>query len=79
MKFANTIDKFQRNFLWTGTEEKKRTTLISWDQICKPIRDGGLGIRYIQNMNRVLLAKQGWRVYHDDKEWNVIWKHKYHL
>ena len=28
-------------------------------------------------MNKALLAKQGWRVYHDDKEWSTIWKHKY--
>ena len=28
-------------------------------------------------MNKALLAKQGWRVYHDNKEWSTIWKHKY--
>ena len=28
-------------------------------------------------MNKALLAKQGWRVYHDNKEWSSIWKHKY--
>ena len=28
-------------------------------------------------MNKALLAKQGWRTYHDNKEWSTIWKHKY--
>ena len=51
--------------------------LISWDQVCKPINEGGLGIRKIRSMNNALLAKQGWRVYHDFKEWSTIWKHKY--
>ena len=37
MKFAESIDKIQRKFLWTGTEEKKRMPLIAWDQVCKPI------------------------------------------
>ena len=59
MKFIDTIDKIQRNFLWTCTEEKKRMALIAWDQIYKPIRDGGLGIRSIRSMNRALLAKEG--------------------
>ena len=51
--------------------------LIAWDQVCKPISEGGLGIRKIKSMNKALLAKQGWRVYHDFKEWSTIWKHKY--
>ena len=28
-------------------------------------------------MNKALFAKQGWRVYHDNKECSTIWKHKY--
>lgn len=44
-KYADSLDKIQRNFLWSGSEEKKRMDLISWDQICKLINDSGLGIR----------------------------------
>ena len=77
MKFVESIDKIQRNCLWTSTEEKRRMPLIAWDQVCKPIKEGGLGIRKIRSMNKALLAKQGWRTYHNDKEWSTIWKHKY--
>ena len=51
--------------------------LIAWDQICEPTQESGLGIRSMQRINRALLAKQGWRFYHDDKEWSIILKHKY--
>ena len=51
--------------------------LFAWDQVCKPISEGGLGIKKIRSMNKALLAKQGWRTYHDNKEWSTIWKHKY--
>ena len=51
--------------------------LIAWDQICKPKMDGDLRIRSVRSKNKALLAKQGWRVYHDDKEWSTIQKHKY--
>lgn len=78
-KYAEAIDKIQRNFLWTGTEEKKRMPLIAWDQVCKPVREGGLGIRKITSMNKALLAKQGWCVFHENKEWSTIWNHKYLL
>ena len=46
-KYVDSLDKIQRNLLWSGTEEKKRLALISWDQIYKLIKDGGLGIRTI--------------------------------
>ena len=39
--------------------------------------EGGLGIRSIISMNKALLPKQGWRVYHVDNKWSSIWKHKY--
>ena len=51
--------------------------LIAWDQICKPKMDGGLGIKSVRSVNKALLAKKGWIVYHDNKEWGSIWKHKY--
>ena len=78
-KFADSIDKVLRNFLWTGTEDKKRLPLIAWDMVCKSVKEGGLGIRKIRSLNKALLAKQGWRVFHENKEWSIIWKHKYLL
>lgn len=76
-KFSNAIDEIQRNFLWSGTEDKKRMALIPWDKICKPKLEGDLSIRSTRSMNKSLLAKQGWRFYHDNKEWSSIWKNKY--
>ena len=46
-KYVDSLDKIQRNFLWSGTEEKKIMALIAWDHICKLIRDAGLGIRTV--------------------------------
>ena len=74
-KFVDAIDKIQRKFLWSGIEDKKRMSLIAWDKICKPKLEGGFDIRSARSMNKALLAKQGWRVYHDNKEWSSIWKH----
>ena len=30
-KYVDSLDKIQRNFLWSGIEEKKRMALIAWD------------------------------------------------
>jgi ribonuclease HI len=73
------LDKELKQKIDTSTKEKKRMPLIAWDQVCKPVREGGLGIRKIRSMNKAFLAKQGWRVFHENKEWSTIWKHKYLL
>lgn len=62
-KFAEAIEKIQKAFLWYGFEEKKRMTLIAWDNVCKPKNKGGLGLRNIKTLNKNLLAKQICRTY----------------
>lgn len=39
--------------------------VISWDKICRPTCEGGLGIRKIQDVNVALLTKLGSKVISD--------------
>lgn len=54
------FEKNQRNFLWSGTEEKKKFAPVSWDKVCMRKSSGGLGIRDAQCTNKALLSKVGW-------------------
>lgn len=64
--------------MWGSTTEKKKQHLISWQKICKPKEDGGLGIRSSEKMNKALIAKVGWRLLHDDTSlWARVVRHKY--
>ena len=42
---AKRIEKLQRDFLWGYDEGVNRYRLVSWDVICQPRHNGGLGIR----------------------------------
>ena len=48
-----------RNFLWRGPqpEEARGTTLVAWPTVCRPINQGGLGLRHLQHTNMALLTK----------------------
>jgi hypothetical protein len=41
---ANRIEKIQRDFLWGGMGDEQKFHLVSWNQVFRPLRAGGLGI-----------------------------------
>ncbi|GAU11870.1 hypothetical protein TSUD_194930 [Trifolium subterraneum] len=45
-----------------GTGCNKRIAWVSWSNICKPKKEGGLGIRDLRLVNNALLAKWRWRI-----------------
>ena len=70
MEDINQIEKLQQDFLWNG-KEKNKFHLIKWLQVCTPKKEGGLGIRPLQEMNLALLGKWLWRIGDDS---HSLWK-----
>ena len=71
------IEKIQRNFLWSSSEEKNKLSLVSWKEVCKPKPKGGLGLRRLRYLNKALLAEVGWRLGENNIDWSNIMKAKY--
>jgi len=42
--------------------EGKRIAWVSWEKVCRPLREGGLGIKDIVNINVALFSKWKWRL-----------------
>lgn len=57
---TNKMELKFRN-LWNDLVEHHRYHLIGWNMVCRPLREGGLGIRRIRNHNRELLGKWLWK------------------
>jgi hypothetical protein len=68
---AHRLEKFQRDFLWCGMEEKPKYHLVNWLQICAPIHSGGLAIRDLGRFNKALLGKWLWRY---GSERKALWR-----
>ena len=56
------IDKACRKFIWSGTSNQQRMSMVSWDTLCKPKAYGGLGLKELNVMNKALLMKLSWRI-----------------
>lgn len=55
------LDKISRNFLWCSTNTKCKLHVVSWNQICKPLREGGLSIPQAKSRNLALIMALAWR------------------
>jgi hypothetical protein len=71
VKVWREVVKIQRNFFWGGLKNRKGICWVKWSEICKPKREGGLGIKDLRLMNNSLLAKWRWKLLHEDNE---LWK-----
>ncbi|GMJ00001.1 hypothetical protein HRI_003669300 [Hibiscus trionum] len=59
------------NFLWGETGSSKKIHWLNWQQVCKPLSSGGLGIRNLATQNRVLLSKWAWKFAYERES---LWK-----
>ncbi|KAL5168952.1 putative ribonuclease H protein [Glycine soja] len=72
------ISAIQRQFLWGGKPDSRKIAWISWSQCCSPKHMGGLGIRDLQSLNKALLFKWKWLMFHQpDQLWTRILISKY--
>ena len=58
--FLHKITAIIRKFWWTGIQDDDTTNSIpyrSWDDICQPKENGGLGIRDLGNINKSLIIQ----------------------
>ena len=51
-----------RQFWWGRANEKNKIVWLSWDKMCVPKDESGLGFRDLKAFNLALLAKHGLRL-----------------
>jgi hypothetical protein len=70
---AKRLERFQREFLWSGMGDEAKFYLVNWHRICTPIKEGGLGIRNVIQCNQALLGKWMWRFVQERKAlWRLV-------
>ena len=51
------LERIQRDFFWGGGALERKPHLVEWSIVCSDKRKGGLGVRNLALLNKVLLCK----------------------
>ncbi|XP_012832647.1 PREDICTED: uncharacterized protein LOC105953522 [Erythranthe guttata] len=70
------MERLFRKFLW-GKIEGPGINWVSWEKICRPKAEGGLGFRSLIDMKNILAAKLAWRVLEGKSLWARFARAKY--
>ncbi|CAI8619299.1 unnamed protein product [Vicia faba] len=63
------IEREMRRFIWSGETSKNKLVTVVWNNICKSIVEGGLGIRSLFNLNEASNLKLSWELFHSSGSW----------
>lgn len=81
-KFSDSLWKdlnsMMGNFWWGQKENERKLAWVSWEKLCTPKFEGGMGFRDLKVFNLALLAKQGWRILENPRSLvHRVYKAKY--
>ncbi|GAV86426.1 hypothetical protein CFOL_v3_29857 [Cephalotus follicularis] len=63
-------EKTLRRFLWDSLRDTRKPGKVKWAVVCRPLEDGGLGIKDLTTLNKALILKQLWVLLIDH---NSLW------
>jgi hypothetical protein len=71
-------EKICRDFIWGSTNQHRKCHLVSWEKICRPKEEDGLGFRNLRILNQAYIHKLAWQMVADpDKLWVQVMRAKY--
>jgi hypothetical protein len=78
VSLCRILDSRFKDFWWGFPPDKTRNLCLkSWDSICLPRNQGGLGLRKMEITNLALITKLGWKFLHSNSLWVEHLQKKY--
>ncbi|XP_050211430.1 uncharacterized protein LOC126661619 [Mercurialis annua] len=67
LSLCKRINSLMSKFWWGSTQQKRKMSWVAWHKMCKSKWEGGLGFKDFNAFNQALLAKQAWRIEHNQQ------------
>ncbi|KAG2321863.1 hypothetical protein Bca52824_015076 [Brassica carinata] len=71
--FYAKIESLCAAFLWGNKSSPSRGARVSWKDVCRPKREGGLGIRLLEAYEMVFRLKHVWNFFSNSESLWVAW------
>lgn len=72
-RFYATVDSMCASFLWKNRTTSASGARVSWEDICKPKNEGGLGIRRLEEFQLIFELKRVWNFFSESGSIWVAW------
>ena len=73
------IEQLMCGFLWCQGDMKRGKAKVSWEDVCLPKYEGGLGVRKLETVNIALMTSHIWKLITHKESMCVRWIHAYKL
>ncbi|GKA67000.1 hypothetical protein Tco_0766808 [Tanacetum coccineum] len=73
------IKQLMRQFLWSHGKSGKSKSKVTWEVVCLPKDEGGLGIRRLEYFNYALMSSLIWKLLTLKESLWVKWIHEYKI
>jgi hypothetical protein len=75
---CDEAEKICGDFIWGSTTNQRKCHLVSWEKICRPKEEGGLGFKNLRMLNQAYIHKLAWQmVAEPNKLWVQVMRAKY--
>lgn len=58
----NQINNVRRSYAWYGEADQRAPENVKWGKVCRPNKEGVLGLRNIHFRNVVAVGEIDWRI-----------------
>lgn len=73
----HSLDKWVKNFIWSGDSLTRKLITVSWNKVCKPLAEGGLGIRPFKTINEAGMLHLCWKLLSQSNQWTDLVKARF--
>ena len=74
-KVIKAVNSICRAFLWHHNSQETKPRNVNWDSLCRPKKEGGLGIKNLELWNRAVIGKIIWHLSCMHESLWVCWIH----